>query len=63
MMIVGRGAEGFEGFNINSVGFAGSILVFNDAALARVKELGPMQLLAKVASPTAAAAAAPATEK
>ncbi len=49
MLLVPRLQERFHGISINALGFAGSIFVKNDAELARVREAGPMTVLAAVA--------------
>lgn len=48
MLVVGRSHECFESISVNSLGFAGALLVRNADQLARLKALGPMQVLAAV---------------
>jgi sulfate adenylyltransferase (ADP) / ATP adenylyltransferase len=45
MMAVPRSQEGFEKISINSLGFAGAILVKSEEQLEQLKVLGPMTLL------------------
>jgi len=45
MLLVPRTREKIENISINSLGFAGSLFVFDEAALQRVHEIGPMQVL------------------
>ncbi len=49
MLVVPRSQEDFEGISINALGFAGSIFVKTPHELARVREAGPMAMLAAVA--------------
>jgi ATP adenylyltransferase len=49
MMVVPRLLEEFEGISINSLGFAGCLLVRNAEQMQRLKEIGPMEILKKVA--------------
>ena len=49
MMVVPRSAEEFEGFKINAVGFAGSLLVQNEGMRAKAEKMGPVHILSKVA--------------
>lgn len=49
MLLVPRSAEFHDGVSINAVGFAGGLLVRSREQLARVIELGPMQVLTAVA--------------
>lgn len=51
MCIVPRSQEGFGGISINSLGFAGALLVKNAAQLARLNEIGPMTILTEVGLP------------
>jgi len=51
MMLVPRSREKFESISINSLGFAGSLLVRDEAQMKTVKEHGPMVVLSKVAQP------------
>ncbi len=49
MLLVLRSRERFDGISINALGFAGSIFVKNASELARVRQIGPMAMLAAVA--------------
>lgn len=49
MMIVPRICEKHAGISVNSLGFAGSLLVKNKEKLEALKSIGPMQLLQEVA--------------
>jgi sulfate adenylyltransferase (ADP) / ATP adenylyltransferase len=51
MCIVPRSQESFAGISINSLGFAGALLVKNAAQLARLNEIGPMTVLTEVGLP------------
>ena len=51
MMLVPRSREKFESISINSLGFAGSLLVRDEAQMRTVKEHGPMVVLTRVAQP------------
>ncbi|MGB7250879.1 MAG: phosphorylase [Phormidesmis sp.] len=48
MMVVARSQEKYAGISINSLGFAGSLLVKDRETLCRLKEIGPLKLLQKV---------------
>ncbi|MEM8505412.1 MAG: DUF4922 domain-containing protein [Cyanobacteria bacterium P01_D01_bin.1] len=48
MMVVPRSQEKFLDISVNSLGFAGSLLVKNKEKLEQLKQLGPMKLLRKV---------------
>lgn len=48
MMAVPRSQEHFEGISINSLGFAGALLVKNEAQLNHLKTVGPMNVLKSV---------------
>ena len=48
MMIVPRRQERYAGISVNSLGFVGSLLVKDQAMLAKLKEIGPMTLLQQV---------------
>jgi sulfate adenylyltransferase (ADP) / ATP adenylyltransferase len=48
MMIVPRLLPGWNGVEINSLGFAGALLVRNDEQAERLKALGPMTFLSQV---------------
>ncbi len=49
MLLVPRSRERFEDFSVNSLGFAGSLLVRDPDQLERVREVGPMRVLTAVA--------------
>ena len=49
MLIVPRSREDFEAISINSLGFAGALLVRDRQQMKRLRECGPMTLLASVA--------------
>lgn len=51
MLMVPRRRENFEGISINALGFAASLFVRTPAQLQRIRELGPLQILAEVAFP------------
>ncbi|MEL6814886.1 MAG: phosphorylase [Cyanobacteria bacterium J06598_3] len=51
MMVVPRSQEKHAEISVNSLGFAGSLLVRNLAALAQLKTIGPMTLLEAVGCP------------
>jgi sulfate adenylyltransferase (ADP) / ATP adenylyltransferase len=51
MGVVPRSQEGFAGISINSLGFAGALLVKDADQLARLREIGPMTVLAEVGLP------------
>ena len=51
MFLVPRSREFFEGISINSIGFAGGLLVRNSEEMSRLKEAGPMEVLRQVALP------------
>ncbi|MDW8467658.1 MAG: DUF4922 domain-containing protein [Burkholderiales bacterium] len=48
MLAVPRLREKFDGISVNALGFAGSLVVADEAALRRVREAGPMAVLAAV---------------
>ncbi len=48
MMLVPRSKENHAGIPVNSLGFAGSLLVRNQAELAQLQEMGPLNLLHQV---------------
>jgi ATP adenylyltransferase len=50
LMVVPRSQEGFAGISLNALGFAGALLVRNDAQLQHLKTLQPLNLLASVVS-------------
>jgi sulfate adenylyltransferase (ADP) / ATP adenylyltransferase len=49
MLIVPRSQESYHKISVNSLGFAGSLFVKNQASFDLLKELTPMKLLSKVA--------------
>ncbi|MGB3206563.1 MAG: phosphorylase [Crinalium sp.] len=49
MMIIARSQERFQSISINSLGFAGALLVRNEEQLQLVKELSPLTILQNVA--------------
>ncbi|AFZ11039.1 ATP adenylyltransferase [Crinalium epipsammum PCC 9333] len=49
MMIIARSQERFQSISINSLGFAGALLVRNEEQLQLVKELSPLTILKNVA--------------
>jgi ATP adenylyltransferase len=51
MLLVPRSREFFEGISINSLGYAGGLLVRNEEQMAILKERGPMTALKDVALP------------
>lgn len=51
MLIIPRLRECFEGISVNSLGFAGALLVRNSEQLQLLKDYGPMNLLKSVAVP------------
>lgn len=51
MLLVPRSQESFEEIPVNSLGFAGTLLVRNPAQLEFLKQLSPMQLLCQVGLP------------
>lgn len=51
MMIVPRSQEFFQGISINSLGFAGALLVRNQEQKQLLLETGPLNILAAVAQP------------
>lgn len=51
MLLVPRSREFFDAISINSLGFAGALLVRNEEQLERVKSCGPMTVLREVALP------------
>ncbi|MEM7066183.1 MAG: DUF4922 domain-containing protein [Cyanobacteria bacterium P01_B01_bin.77] len=48
MMVVPRHRDDYLGISVNSLGFAGSLLVKNQEQMAQLKEVGPMTLLKEV---------------
>ena len=51
MLMIHRFQDSYEKISVNSLGFAGALLVRNQAQLEFLKTLTPVQLLAKVAKP------------
>ncbi len=51
MLLVPRSREFFAAISVNSLGFAGALLVRNEEQLKRVKDCGPMEVLREVALP------------
>jgi ATP adenylyltransferase len=51
MLVIPRSQESFEGIPVNSLGFAGALLVRNPDQLATLKSLQPLSLLRQVAVP------------
>jgi sulfate adenylyltransferase (ADP) / ATP adenylyltransferase len=51
MLVVPRSREFFDSISINSLGFAGALLVRDRNQLKLIEETGPMQVLAQVALP------------
>ena len=51
LLLVPRSEECFEGISINALGFAGALLVRNEAQLAMLRKHGPMSVLQRVALP------------
>lgn len=49
MLIVPRIQESYQGISVNSLGFAGSLFVKNQASFDLLKELSPIKLLSEVA--------------
>ena len=49
MLIVPRSQEHFASISVNSLGFAGALLVRNNEQLQILKDIGPMTILSKVA--------------
>ncbi|MGB3616193.1 MAG: hypothetical protein WBA10_20540 [Elainellaceae cyanobacterium] len=49
MLVVPRSQESFESISVNSLGFAGSLFVRDEAQLKRLKARGPMAVLKEVA--------------
>ncbi|MCP2730378.1 ATP adenylyltransferase family protein [Limnofasciculus baicalensis] len=49
MMIVPRSQEDFQSIPVNALGFAGAMLVRNEAQMKLLKDLGPMSILKHVA--------------
>jgi ATP adenylyltransferase len=49
MMIVPRQQDSFDSISVNSLGFAGALLVKNEADLVKIKQYQPLEILEKVA--------------
>ncbi|UCD23734.1 MAG: phosphorylase, partial [Gemmatimonadota bacterium] len=49
MLMVPRSLEKFRSISVNSLGFAGSLLVRNEEELGMVREVGPLEILRQVA--------------
>jgi sulfate adenylyltransferase (ADP) / ATP adenylyltransferase len=52
MFLVPRSQESYAGISVNALGFAGSLFVQDLDQFNRLKQIGPMSLLQKVACPT-----------
>jgi ATP adenylyltransferase len=50
MLIVLRSHEEFESISVNSLGFAGALLVRNQQQMQLLKDYGPMTILKNVAA-------------
>ncbi|WP_043357675.1 ATP adenylyltransferase family protein [Cupriavidus basilensis] len=51
MLLVPRSAESVEGISVNTLGFAGSFFVRNEAQMRTIERLGPMAMLRQAAGP------------
>ncbi|QOT80373.1 ATP adenylyltransferase family protein [Cupriavidus basilensis] len=51
MLLVPRSAESVEGISVNTLGFAGSFFVRDEAQMHAIERLGPMAMLRQVAGP------------
>ncbi|MCG8361947.1 MAG: phosphorylase, partial [Pseudanabaenales cyanobacterium] len=51
MLVVPRSQESYQEISVNSLGFAGSLLVRNIEQMQLLKDIGPMNLLKSVALP------------
>jgi len=49
MLIVPRSQEDFQSISVNSLGFAGALLVKNESEMQILKQHGPMAILKEVA--------------
>ncbi|MEB3356230.1 MAG: phosphorylase [Synechococcales bacterium] len=49
MLLVPRSQESFDSISVNSLGFAGSMFVRDDAQMATLKQHGPLKILCQVA--------------
>lgn len=52
MLLIPRSQEDFESISVNSLGFAGALLVRNELEMELLKSYGPMNILKSVALPT-----------
>ncbi|WP_043420524.1 ATP adenylyltransferase family protein [Cupriavidus basilensis] len=59
MLLVPRLAESVEGISVNTLGFAGSFFVRNEAQMHTIERLGPMAMLRQVAGLASALPVAP----
>ncbi|GAB7547907.1 ATP adenylyltransferase family protein [Cupriavidus sp. 8B] len=59
MLLVPRSAESVEGISVNTLGFAGSFFVRNEAQMRTIERLGPMAMLRQVAGLPLSSQAAP----
>jgi sulfate adenylyltransferase (ADP) / ATP adenylyltransferase len=59
MLLVPRSQEDFESISVNSLGFAGALLVRHEQQLERLKNYGPLNVLRSVAVPTPLPPASP----
>lgn len=57
MLLVPRSREHFDSISVNSLGFAGALLVRDEAQLRRLREAGPLRALRETALPAAVDAA------
>ena len=53
MLVVRRAREHADGISVNTLGYAGSLFVKDEAQLARVRRIGPLAVLRSVAAPAA----------
>lgn len=51
MLVVGRSHPGYDGIGVNSLGYAGWLLVKTPAELEKLSQIGPLNLLTKVGIP------------
>jgi ATP adenylyltransferase len=51
MMIVPRSRESFSSISVNALGFAGALLVRNEAEMEMLREAGPLRILREVGQP------------
>ena len=49
MMVIPRSKESYKNISINSLGFAGALLVRNAEQMEQLKQIGPLTFLQKVA--------------